>query len=791
MTVIDLITLDPARLGDIALRGLRITTHLAGLAERTTVEQTFANRGEVALEPIYTFPLPDGAAVCGFQVITGDRVLTGVVDEAEAIQERYEDAVSRGDGAYLLERERDDVFTVRVGALKPGQVATLRIDYVRELTVTDRHVRFELPTTLAPRYASRDGMDPLDALMEADAVNPPKAHAVPYGLTFECHVDLGRAATVSSPTHTLDCRDEGAHRRLVTLAGGSTAPDRSIVLDIELAGEDHPEARVERGPDGAHYVSVSFLPQLPEAATTPPADVLFLVDCSGSMAGDSIGQARAALELCLRSLKNGDRFQIVRFGSTHEALTPRPVVYDARSLADALKDVRRMDADLGGTELSTCLRDVLGAGQRHGGRSGEGVRQVLVLTDGQVSNEDVTIALARDHAATHRIFTFGIGPAVSQTLVHGLARVTGGAAEFVAYGERIEDKVLRTFSRLDAPRVEDVALDFGGVEAELGVDSIPPVFDGDALLVHARCGAGLPIAVTLTCSVAGERQSFSVDVPSPVEGDLAQPRLWARQRIRTLEDEVRGTPVSSRFARSRADHRTAKLVELSRTFGLVCSRTGFVAIEHRSLADRAVGAPELVRVPVQMPVGWGDAEVHEAPGAAAFGAGAAKLFAAMPMSAAPCAMPASAPQQKKRTLGALFRRARASEVHEERAEAPELDLERVGAGPSEVAAPPTDSLFTLLALQTADGDFAGLDGVVPAERLVRLRAQSLAEVPQGPNGARVRDTLAVLAVLEADHGDRRASWRRAAQKARGWLRDTLGWTDAQVDAALATLRAAL
>ncbi|MBK8977740.1 MAG: VWA domain-containing protein [Planctomycetes bacterium] len=773
-TAIDIRTLDPARTADIALRGLRVSTRLAGLAERTTVEQTFANRGAAPLEPIYTFPLPDGAAVCGFEVITGDRVLTGIVDESTAIQERYEEAVDRGDGAYLLEHERDDVFTVRAGALKPGQVATLRIEYVRELTVVDRHLRFELPTTLAPRYASGAGMDPLDALLEADAVNPPKSHAVPYGLSFEAELDLGRAATVSSPTHAIRCEQQDGLRYRVALRDAAIAPDRSIVLDVALAGEDRPQARAEHGPDGARYVSVSFLPELPETVAAQPADVVFVVDCSGSMGGESIAQARNALELCLRSLKHGDRFQIVRFGSTHEALTHSPVRYDARSLAAALKRVRSMEADLGGTELLACLRDVLGD---RGAADGP-PRQVLVLTDGQVSNEDATIALARDCAATHRIFTFGIGPAASQTLVHGLARVTGGAAEFVAYGERIEDKVLRTFSRLDAPRVEDVTIDFGGVAAERGTEELPPVFDGDALLVHARCPGELPRTITLGCRLGGEPQRFTVEVPATAAAEGALPRLWARQRIRVLEDQLRGTPAASRFTKSRDDHRTAQLVALSRTFGIVCSRTGFVAIEHRTPAERAQGSPELQRVPVMMPVGWGAADA--APGLrAAF---------ARPLASPACSAP-PAPSRKRsaslrRTLGEAARSILGSEDLGSLADA----FAECSASVDETA---TDGLFALLALQTADGDFADLDGTLPDDRLATLRATPLPHEPSGRDAARARATLVALAVLERDHADRRAAWRRAAQKARAWLRDVTGWDDAQLDAAVAALSAAL
>jgi len=768
----DLSCSEPARANDIALRGIRITSRLAGLSERTTVEQTFANRGDRPLEPIYTFPLPDGAAVCGFQIVTNDRVLTGVVEPVDAAQAIYDASVERGDGAYLLEHERDDVFTVRLGALKPGQVATLRIDYVRELTVVDRRVRFELPTTLAPRYASGDGMEALDALLEADAVNPPKAHAVPYGLTCAVDIDLGRAVTVTSPTHAIRRDALSDTRCCVTLAAVGTAPDRAVVLDIALAGEDQPRAAVEKGPDGAHYVTVSFLPELPELSLhTSPADVVFLIDCSGSMDGESIAQARNALELCLRSLKRGDHYWIVRFGSTHVALSPEPLIYNEQTLAATLAQVRGIEADLGGTELLDCLRGVLTTPHR----GAERPRQVLLLTDGQVSNEDATIALARDHAATHRIFAFGIGPASSQTLCNGLARVTAGTAEFVAYGERIEEKVLRTFSRLDAPRVDEVTVDIGQRDAEPGAAMLPPVFDGDALTVHLRCLHGAPELAVLQCRIAGAPMRFEVPLPACATVEGAAPRLWARQRIRELEDRMRGTPAASRFTKSRDDHRATQLVALSRTFGILCTRTSFVAVEHRSLADRARGEPEMQRVPVMMPVGWGR-EDHFA--------SLSMPPASLMRSATPVAAPPSASMSLRAPGGtAPFDRLRKSAKRMfggENLKAPEL---------AESAAP-ADSLFALLASQTAAGDFANPAGWLDADRLAATRAIHLPGLP-ARGAERTRNTLCALACLDRDHGDRRVAWRRAAAKARAFVLDATGWGEVEFDAALALVGALL
>src|SRR5204862_3139314 len=94
----------------VALRGVRLRSRLSGMSQRTTVEQTFVNLEDRAVEAVYTFPLPESAAVCGFEVVTADRVLTGAVDEADAAAQKYDEAISDGHGAFLAEQHRPDVF---------------------------------------------------------------------------------------------------------------------------------------------------------------------------------------------------------------------------------------------------------------------------------------------------------------------------------------------------------------------------------------------------------------------------------------------------------------------------------------------------------------------------------------------------------------------------------------------------------------------------------------------------------------------------------------------------------
>ena len=828
----DGIALHTANASDrIALRGVRLRGRLTGMSLRVTLEQTFVNLEPRAIEAVYTFPLPEGAAVCGFEVVTADRVLTGQVEESDQAIERYEEAVDAGHGAFMVEQERPDVFTVRVGNLKPRQAATIRITYISPLERVDRQIRVAFPTTIAPRYATATATDPVEAMIDADALNPPHVLAVPYGLSMHLEIDLGRKITgVCSHSHPIHVDRDGDERAVVTLAGGVAEMNRDIVLTIALPKEHEPSVQWAKGEAGGSYLAVTFVPEFDESelGDPKPMETVFVLDCSGSMQGDSIQQAVMALELCLRSLSAGDTFNVCKFGSTFELMASEPVPYSQATLDRALKYVRT-SLDLGGTELAPPLAAIFQTPPRAGQ-----VRQVILLTDGQVTNEPACVQLARRHRGRNRIFTFGIGPACSAYLVKGLARATGGAAEFITAGERIDEKVLRTFGRLASPMVSDVSIDWADADVQT-LAELPPVFDGDVLAVFGRTPGRVPPHVTLRCQTPGGEKHWTIPVPAaPVPESVTIATMWARRMIQSLE-EVNADPGRARAAPAEQQRSRQTLINLSKEFGLLCSHTTYIAIEHRTLEERNEGRPALRRVPVALAEGWG---------------GADDLMDVL-MDAVPMAAPAAAPMARRRSLGERMkdalvgRKARTKKITygdpgapaysavDRRPGAPQVSpqtrgdvsersldldlgdgsglmdltrecgdtslgavLDEIGPAAPGDSAEPRDVLPDLLKLQAANGSFGGGDRVIDLISAAGYKAsdwltevnRSLPSLPAGVSHPDVVRTVLALLLLTRHHGDEKPLWQRAYRKTvRDFLAKALGWSVSEVEAWLESL----
>jgi Ca-activated chloride channel family protein len=729
----------------IPLEGVRIDARLSGACLDVTVSQRYRNRESVPVEAVYVFPLEEAAAVCGFAARIGDKLVQGKVEEREKAFATYDDALSNGHGAFLLDQERPNVFTASVGNLRAGEAVELSVRYVALVTREGDAVRVAIPTTVSPRYVPAGPAEV--GQPDGERVNPEHWPRVPYGLELKVEVQ-GSARRLESPSHPIrSILGDGS--ATVELAQESVALDRDFVLLVETAEPRRPLARVAREADGRRVAMITFLPE--DLRKEQGHEVLFLLDCSGSMAGESIAQARRALSLCIRALGAGDTFNIVCFGSSFQALWKTPRGFDERSLQEATEQVAKIEANLGGTEILAPLKALLEA-RVDAGRP----RRVLLLTDGQVSNEAEVLSLARKHADSARIFAFGIGAGASEHLVRGTARASRGAAEMIFPGERIEPKVLRTFGRVRGPVLDDARIDWKGLGVEQAPARLPPVFDGDTLTVFARVESGSTDHVELAAGGATFRVPLDLERP---EADGPIPTLWARECIRELDDlESRG---GSQQRRAEADQRRrARLVELGTRYGLVSSATSFVAIEERADKDRTNQPAELRRIPVALTTGWGAEDL---------GSGALRSLSVM-------AAPAAAPRMRAMSRSVVsapmapaapgfFARAKQAIFGTDHHDLME-DRLAAAAPMANQPSEPSDRVFELLMTQRADGSFPisrELTSWLDAETNARLREAAKA------HGEAVAATALVIALLARDEPARETEWRPAVTKAKAWL----------------------
>jgi len=579
----------------IRLLGVELRGDVVGGHARVVSTQRYRHDEQQPVEAIYVFPLPSDAAVTGFTMEVAGRRLEAEVKEREEAFRVYDDAVTSGHGAALVEQERANVFTANVGNLLPGEEVRIEIAFVMKVPGDEGALRLSIPTLVAPRYipgnaaGDRTGhgaADPTDRVHDADRISP-KVGAVEYTMSMDLSVHFDAKATLSSPSHAITAVHDGT-RWKVSFIGAPL--DRDMVLLIEPEERAALERVVaHRGADGEGHVALTWVPDLSRLvpAGGGHGTFSFVIDRSGSMGGLSIEEARRALRLCLRQLREGDRFEVIAFDDQIDSFKPEPVPYTEKTLAEADRWISRIDAR-GGTEL---LAPMVRAA-RHGG-------VVVLLTDGQVGNEDEILRQVLASAAEKaRIYTFGIGTAVSDVLLGELARRTGGAMELIHPGERIDEKVVATFSKAHAARVRAPVIEVSGVELDdLAPTRAPDLVDGEPWSVLARYATGGRAEVRIRGTLGGQPfvHVLVADLPDRADADLV-PTLWARERIRDLEAQE----VTGRRAAAMKD----RIVSIATKHRPASGYTGFVVGEKRTGDGRTTEAAVTRAVPVSAPHGW-------------------------------------------------------------------------------------------------------------------------------------------------------------------------------------------
>lgn len=588
----------------VPLLGVAVSAEVVGGHARATVRQRYRNDEAHPIEAIYTFPLPTRAVLTGFSMTVEGRRLEGVVQEREQAFRSYDDAITAGHGAALLEQERPNVFTANVGNLLPGEETILEVEYVEPVRAEEGAVRWSVPTLVAPRYVpgapkgdrtAHGTADPTDRVPDADRISPPIG-AVAYGLSLDLVFDLGVAVDVESPSHAVVVQGQGNKTR-VTFSQREVPLDRDVVVtasprDGEGLGVLTPIASVlaHKSPGSPGAVAITIVPDLAAGSSKRGArsDVVFVLDRSGSMGGSSMQEARTALRLCLRQLREGDRFNVLAFDTEIEAFAAEMVPFTQATLQRADAWLSRVDAR-GGTEMLTPLLEAARLAP-------DGV--VVLLTDGEVGNEEEIAQAFVSARRTARVYSFGIGTNVSDALLEDLAARTGGAVELIHPGERIDDKVVAQFARATAPHVKDLTIKLRGVDiGEMAPATPDALVDSEPLCLFGTYEEPSRGAIEVRGTLDGEAFYLEVPVDLPAESDRPViAKLWAQARIRDLER----APVSGRRGEAMRD----RIVRLAVEHGVSSKLTSFVVVEKRVGDRRTAEHAETRVVPVSPPAGW-------------------------------------------------------------------------------------------------------------------------------------------------------------------------------------------
>ena len=630
------------------LKHTDVQAEVSGFLARVKVTQEFVNPSTDKVEAIYTFPLPQNAAVSDMTMKVGGRTIQGLIKKREEAQQLYQQAVQAGHTAALLDQERPNIFTQSVGNIPPGAGVKVEISYIEVLKYDDGGYEFVYPMVVGPRYIPGNptgqqagGWSPdTDQVPDASRITPPVA-GVHYGkkgtraghdISLAVKLDAGvTIKDMQSPTHDIDKQLPTAHTAEVKLRSENEIPNRDFVLRYQVAGGKIEDAllttsqvqKTSRDTNGGGTETIAmpdgyftFILQPPDRVRDEdanPRELIFVLDTSGSMSGFPIETAKKVMKRAIEHMRPQDTFNLVTFAGDTRVLFPQPVIASAANIAQATAFLSGQQGG-GGTEMMKAIRVALGddgsdvvqckpyedcAVNIARAPQQNGLRIVCFMTDGYVGNDMQIIGAIQGHPNA-RVFSFGIGSSVNRFLLDKMAETGRGEAEYVLNPNEADEAADRFYERVHTPVLTDISVDWHNLPVTDVMPQKPlDLFTAKPLILTGRFTQGARGTITLHGNRAGKpyEREIKVDLPMANTANQALAQLWARTKIDTLmardwNGMQQGNPQGDL---------KQQITDLGLRYKLMTQFTSFVAVEEQTVVEG--GRTRTIQVPVEMPQG--------------------------------------------------------------------------------------------------------------------------------------------------------------------------------------------
>ena len=604
--------IDPEK-GVVALCPLTHTdvkAEISGFLSRVVVTQAFANPFKDKIEAVYTFPLPQNAAVDDMTLRVGDRTVRGRIKRREEARAVYEAARAAGQVAGLLDQERPNIFTQSVANIMPGEKVTITISYVETLKYEDGSYEFVFPMVVGPRYIpgtpvskQAGGWSPdTKRVPDASRITPqvaPSGTRAGHDISIEVALDAGVPIDgLKSAVHDIDVERPSAHSAVVSLKDKAVIPNKDFILRYDTAGQRIEDAVLTHrsGQAAAGDGFFTLILQPPERVAVQdvtPKELVFVLDTSGSMMGFPIEKAKESMKLALDGLYPHDTFNLITFSGDTSILFPEPVPATRENLEKAQAFLASRSGG-GGTEMMKAIRAALDPSDAQ-----DHLRIVCFMTDGYVGNDMEIISEVQKHPNA-RVFAFGIGSSVNRFLLDKMAEHGRGEVEYVGLSDDGSVAAKKFHERIRNPLLTDLSIDWSGLPvADVYPQRLPDLFSAKPVIVSGRYTAGARGVIKLRGEMSGRAfaREVHVDLPENESRHDVLASLWARARI----DDLMSQDYAGIQNNNPRDDIRESITQLGLDFRLMTQFTSFVAVEEMTITDG--GEPRKIEVPVEMPEG--------------------------------------------------------------------------------------------------------------------------------------------------------------------------------------------
>jgi Ca-activated chloride channel homolog len=536
----------------------------------TSIDQEFYNPTGMRLEGYYLFPIPVGAVINKFSMFINDVEAEAEMLDANKARSIYEDIVRRSIDPALLEYYQQGLFKVRIFPIEPYSTKRIKISY-RQILQKDNGTSEYLYPLNTEKYSSKS--------LEDVSIKVRLSSQVPI-------------KNIYCPTHEVDIIQKNSRSALVSYETHHSKPDKDFSLffrtdhsKIGMSALTQRESGERKG-----FFLLDIAPDIDvKSNEVEEKDITFVLDVSGSMAGDKLKQAKRALIFCIENLNTGDRFDVIRFSTEAETLFNGVVSATEENKRTAKHFIDNLKA-IGGTNIEDALKLALQS-------KDESARPkvVLFMTDGKPTinetNEDKLVGMIKTRRTSMaRIFTFGIGNDINTMLLDKITTATNAYRTYITPDEDIEIKVSNLYTKIQSPVLTNLKMyaDAGVRLSEVYPQELPDLFKGSSITVLGRYEGSGTRKIILEGNLKGKSVSYAYSCDFTDQSTTKDfiPPLWAARKVGFLLDQIHLNGENKELK--------DELIDLSKKYGIITPYTSYLIVEdeQRQVTDRRLGREE-------------------------------------------------------------------------------------------------------------------------------------------------------------------------------------------------------
>jgi len=515
------------------------------------VKMGFRNHTARQLEATFIFPLPEGASIGKFRMEMMGKWVEGKVLEKNEAKRIYTDIVRRMKDPGLLELVGKNLFQARVFPVPANGVQRIELSFATSLTQESGTYQLVYPLKTARNFSGT-------------------AKDFTFTLKLKSKTPL---RSVYSPSHKVRVKRKGDHEATVGFeqSGAAFAEDLQVFYSVDYNDVGLSVLSYRKKGDPGYFMILAAPGAKDTADEIPDKKIVFVVDTSGSMQGEKMERVKAALEYAITRLRDGDRFNIVRFSSDVETVFPAMQKAGGKARKEALAFIEDMEA-AGGTAIDDALSVALGG-------IVESDTMVIFLTDGEPTvGETDPARIAKNVLLVNklgaRIFPFGVGVDLNTILLDQLARDHHGSPTYLRPDKDIEKTLSSFYDKVSHPVLSNIKLKVPSAKA-YGIlpGSIPDLFRGEQLVIVGRYRKAGSTLIRLEGALGGKKKTYDFEAKLPADERSMDfiPRLWAKRQVGMLLEQIRIDGEKKALV--------DEITQLGTTYGIVTPYTSYLITE--------------------------------------------------------------------------------------------------------------------------------------------------------------------------------------------------------------------